>query len=863
MNDPIRTAHRTEPRPTRLDGARRRAEAARSGAARLFWALALSLLTALAGAWSPSEVAAQAAQGAVTGRVVDAESGSPLAGARVTLVETGRFATTDEDGRFRIANVAPGTYRLQVQTISYRTAEQTVQVREGETVEVDVGLTLQPVRLRELVISPRRVVETAREAPLTVTAFDAQEIRDAEINRPKEMLQLTPGATLVRSVDSGCCAFITVRGIGQQRNTETPVATVVDRVQQFSPLQFDQPLYDVERIEVVKGPEGALYGRNAIAGAILIQTREPTPEPEGFLRVGAGQGERVEVTGAYGGPIVGDELLFRVAGHFRNQRGFYDNITLDRKADGLKAANARVKLRWNASDRLQVDLKGQIDRTESNSLALFHYQPAILGPDGRSLSDAEFPFDFERIDSNDVRRFSTANNLGIDERRIDELSGRLRYGGGFGDVELITSYTNIGNLRIGDQFPYTAITSRTIEGFGTIDGTQTQWKDVEGWRTELRVRSPEDQRVRWQFGGDYLSWDRFISATVGEDRGNGILVLRREPAFESTTNPTLSWLADDNDNLAWALFGNLEFDLAPHLTVMGALRYDRELRDQFVHPDNTAGAPGALNEATFDKAQPKVRLRYARELASDVLNFVNLYGSWGIGFRSGQFNQNGVAEAAAAAGLEGVEDVIPQEEASSFEAGFKSRWLDDRVSWESAFYKTDDEGQPFFLFIGQVGAQVLVGIPEADITGFESTLRAKVARGLDLYAAGAITDTEIQAFPVDPDAVGGHIPLVPTHTLNLGAQYRAELADDVALITRLDFERLGEMAWTAANTTPRDPVNLLGLKGGLEVSGWMARFEISNLTDEEFNGEFVAGGFAWPAPPRRWRVTLERAFPGN
>lgn len=855
MNDPMRTLQRTEPRRTRIETARRPAGAASSGVARLCWALAACLLV---GAWGPTEASAQ---GTVNGRVFDAESGSPLAGARVSLVETGRVTSTNEDGRFRIPDVAPGTYRLRVETISYRTFEQTVQVQEGETVDLDLGLALQPVRLRELVVSPRRVVETAREAPLTVTAFDAQEISDAQINRPKEMLQLTPSATLVRSVDSGCCAFITMRGIGQQRNTETPVATVVDRVQQFSPLQFDQPLYDVERIEVVKGPEGALYGRNAIAGAILIQTKDPTPEPEGFLRVGVGQGERVEVTGAYGGPIVEDELLFRVAGHFRNQRGFYDNITLNQKADGLKAANARAKLRWIASDRFQVDLKGQVDRTESNSLALFYYQPAILGPDGRSLSDDAFPFDFERIDSNDVRRFSIANNLGIDERQIDELSARFGYESDVADVELTTSYTNIENLRTGDQFPYSAITSRFIEGFGTIDGTQTQYKDVEGWRAELRVRSPEDQRIRWQFGGDYLSWDRFISATVGEDLGQGILNLEREPAFESTTNPTLSWLADDNDNQAWALFGNLEFDLAPHLTVMGALRYDRELRDQFVHPDNTAGEPGALNEATFDKAQPKVRLRYARELASEVLNFVNLYGSWGIGFRSGQFNQNGVAEAAEMAGIEGVEDVIDQEEASSFEAGFKTRWFNDRVSWESAFFKTDDEGQPFFLFIGQVGAQVLVGIPEADITGFESTLRAIVAEGLDIYAAGGVTDTEIEAFPVDPDAVGGHIPLVPTRKVNLGAQYRASLHDDVTLVTRLDFEHQGEMAWTAANTTPRDPLNLLSLKGGLEFAQWKARFEIDNLTDEIYNGEFVAGGFAWPAPPRRWRATIETTFP--
>lgn len=848
----------------RSAGAGGRAPACAGSLSTLAVAVALAAAAALLGAdalrAAPTPSAApDLRQGTVTGRVLSAERGTPLEGARVTLVEAGRAAFTDESGRFRFENVSGGGHTLRVQMIGYRAVERDVRVREGETTEVEVSLAVQAVAVREIMVSPRGRVEATRDAPLNVTAFDAQEIRDAEINRPKDMLQHTPGATLVRSVDSGCCAFITVRGIGQQRNTETPVATVVDHVQQFSPLQFDQPLYDVERIEVVKGPEGALFGRNAIAGAILVETRDPTPEPEGFLRVGVGKGERVEATGAYGGPIVGDELMFRVAGHFRNQEGYYDNIVLNRKADPVRAANARVKLRWDPSDRVRVDLKGQVDRTESNSLALFNYQPAVLADDGKTLADGPFPFDFGQIDSNDVRRFSISNNLGVDQREIDEVSARLSYDAGFGDVEFVSAYTNIENFRTGDQFPYTAATTRAT-ALGPVDGTQTQWKDVEGWRTDLRIRSPQEDRFRWQVGGEFLTWDRFISASVGEDRGQGIQLLEREPAFGSSTNPTLSWLADDNDNEAWAVFGNVEYDVTRDLTVMGAIRYDRENREQFVSEENTAGAPGAVNTATFDKPQPKVRVRWARELDSDVLNFLNLYGSWGIGFRSGQFNQNGVAEAAAAAGIEGVRDVIEQEEASSFEAGFKTRWANDRVSWETAFYRTDDEGQPFFLFIGEVGAQVLVNIPESDIKGFESSLRATLVEGLEVFAAAAVTDTEIEAFPVDPEAVGGKLPLVPEHTLNLGAQYRVPLTDDVGLAARVDYERLGEMAWTPQNTTPRDPVEQVGLQGGVELGDWTAKLEFQNLNDEVFNGEFVAGGFAWPAPPRRWRATLETSF---
>ncbi|MFQ5690870.1 MAG: TonB-dependent receptor [Gemmatimonadota bacterium] len=796
----------------------------------------------------------QAQEGTVVGRVLGADTGRPLAGAQVSIVELQIGAVADEEGEYRIDDVPAGSYTLQVRSLGFEPVERSIQVQAGQVLTVDVRLEVEPIKLGDLIVTPRRQAEIAREVPITQTVFDSEQMEEADINRPGDFLELTPNATFISSQNTGTGAFISLRGIAQQRNTQTPVAVVIDDVLDISPLQFDQALYDIERVEVIKGPEGGLYGRNAIAGAILVRTREPTNQFEGFLRGGAGQGGQVSLTGAYGGPIVEDKLLFRAAGRFVQRDGFFKNTTLNQTQDLMELANVRVKLRWNASPRFRADFKGTVDRSQSNP-GQWIYQPALLGADNK-LADGDFPFDFSTIDSNRVDRSNRSNNFGFGERNIDHLSMRLSYDLDVARLESISSYNNIENFQMLDQFPYTASTT-TVNAFGPIDGTQTQWKTTEGWSHELRIISKRDQRFRWQLGNYFLSFDRFKSTSVGEDRGSGIIILKKEPRFDSSTNPTTSWLADDNDNQAWAVFANAEVDVVEGLSVSGALRYDRETREQVVSELNTVGAPGSVNKATFDKVQPKFRIGYKRELANDVVNFVNLYGSWGIGFRSGEFNQNGVAEAAAGAGIEGVRDEITEEDAETFEVGFKSRWASDRVSLEAAFFRTDDEGQPFFLFIGEVGAQVLVNIPEADITGFESTLLTRLARGLDAYAAFGYTDTEIKEFPVNPDAVGGQIPLVPKTTLNIGSQYRGKLSSDFGILARIDYERRGKMAWTAINETPRDPIDLVNLQGGLEFGKWTARLIYENVTDEVYNSEFVKGGFAWPAPPDRWRLELK------
>jgi iron complex outermembrane receptor protein len=141
----------------------------------------------------------------------------------------------------------------------------------------------------QIVVTGLRRSDTLQDTPAAITAFGAQEIANAGIQKPADFINLTSNVNLVEVQNVGT-SFVVIRGITQARNSEPSVAVVIDGVQQVNPSQFNQDLYDIQQIEVLKGPQGALYGRNAIGGAIIITTKQPTDQLEGEATVGIDNG---------------------------------------------------------------------------------------------------------------------------------------------------------------------------------------------------------------------------------------------------------------------------------------------------------------------------------------------------------------------------------------------------------------------------------------------------------------------------------------------------------------------------------------------------------------------------------------------
>lgn len=711
----------------------------------------------------------------------------------------------------------------------------------------------------QIVVTARYREERLEDVPLSITAFSAQDVLDAQIDRPDDFIGLTPNVTFVDSQNAGT-SFITIRGISQVRNGEPPIATLVDGVLQVSPNQFTQELFDIESIQIVRGPQGALYGRNATGGAIIITTKQPTNDFNGTFRAGYGKGDEFLVQGSVMGPIVEDKLFFRAGVRYLDRGGYYTNITLNEKVDYIEDLSFRGMLKWHVADNLSADFRANISRVDAGA-ANFTYQPTIFGADGRTLSTTapgNFPFDFSTLDANDTSIPFTANNLGYNERNIDELALKVTYDLPLATVTATSSWNRVSEFFSQDQFPYTASTSVSIPGFGSIDGTATQFLDVESFSQELRFTSPSDQRLRWMLGGYFLKTDRFISTVTGLDLGQGVLRVEREPFPSDPGNPTTQFFADDNDNKAWAVFGQLAYDVTDTLEIAVAARYDKDIRVQNVSPFlfGGLGMAGARNNAEFDKLQPKVSISY------QPTDNLNLYASWGEGFRSGQFNQNGVSEGAANFGLIGLSDIAGQEETESFEAGFKSAFFDDLVKLNAATFYTKVTGQQYFVFVGALNAQVLENIDKVELIGGEIELFANPMDGLDFYVSAGLTDSNIEEYARVPSNVGNWAPYVARITFNAGAQYRTPLTNSLGLFMRADYEHRGKQFWDPENSTARDALDLLALRLGVEANdgAWSIVGSMNNALDERYNSDWVGGGFAHLGLPRTWNIDFSYRF---
>ncbi|MDB6043769.1 MAG: TonB-dependent receptor [Gammaproteobacteria bacterium] len=709
--------------------------------------------------------------------------------------------------------------------------------------------------LEEIVVTARMREEKLIEVPISTTVLSSTEIADARVNNVADFVARSPNVSIVEAQNIGS-SFMTIRGISQVRNGEPPVATVVDGVEIVNAAQFTQELVDIQQIEVLRGPQGAIYGRNASGGAIVITTKQPTNDFTGKVTAGGGNGDEKTMDGSLSGPIIADKLLFRVSARYVDRAGYIENISVGKPVDPYRDQSYRSLLKWLIDDGTTLDLRVNVDRVRDGANN-YVYQAAILGPDGKSLAPGPFPFDFSPagLNANRTDIPYTQRFLGYNSRNIEEVSAKLDHKFDFGTLTYIPSFNKIEEFLSTKQFPYTAGLSRNTL-LGPVDGTSTQYSLVNAWSQELRLASPSNQKLQWLVGGYYLHTNRFISTSTGQDLGYALIPLEKSPAFGSATNPTLSWDADDNTNKAFAIFGNSSYDITDKLEAAVALRYDQDKRQQRVSRQQTGGAPGAINDVTFSKTQPKASLRY------NVDDSLSVYGSWGVGFRSGQFNQNGTGAAAAQIGLPGVSDVLPAEETRTTEIGMKGEWLDRRLRVDASVFQTRQTNAPYFVFVGAITAQILVAIDRVDLRGGEFSVTGNLAPGLDAYIGYGYTHSEIKRYALTSADVGHRAPYVPNETVDAGLQYKFAISSALRMVARADYQRLGRQYWDPENSTARDPVNLTSGRLGLETldGHWSLMGTINNATNRRYNAEWVGGGFAELAPPRNWVIEASYRF---
>jgi iron complex outermembrane receptor protein len=430
-----------------------------------------------------------AAQATLAGEVTDT-TGAVLPGVTVeaaspALTEKVRTAVTDGGGRYRIESLPPGSYTVTFSLPGFaRLTREDISVSGTGVITVDVELALGLAQT--VTVTARRRDELSLDVPVAVNTFTADVIEAAGIERPQDFVALTPNVSVVQTQNQGT-SFVTVRGISQARNSEPSVAVLIDGVQMANPSLFNQELFDIDTIQVLKGPQGAVYGRNAIGGAIIINTKAPSDVFEGNVSLGSDSGPGIKVRGSASGPI-SDTLRYRASGSFFDTNGYIENVLLDENADPFRDVSGRLRLVWEPSDGLSADVRVYASQVRTQAL-YFNIT--------ESVNDTSLP----------VR----VNNAGVNERNVFGTSLKLDYVTPLGTLTSITAYDGFSELLTGDQFDFLPIPESVLFNFFGADQAQHQFLDVDAVSESLQFTSPAAQRVRWIVGAYMISTDRFIS----------------------------------------------------------------------------------------------------------------------------------------------------------------------------------------------------------------------------------------------------------------------------------------------------------------------------------------------------------------
>lgn len=653
--------------------------------------------------------------------------------------------------------------------------------------------TTDAIGLEEVVVTAQRRAERLQDVPVAVSAFTAADIASRGIASTRDVLPLTPNVTYDESFTVGN-SFVSVRGVAQINNADSPVAIVVDGVPQNSQKQLRMELFDVERIEVLKGPQGALYGRNAIGGAINIVTRAPTNDFEGWAQAGYGSGNTRALSAAASGPIVDDKVLLRVTGAWKDSDGNVENSFLGTDVDFFESKDARARLLILPSESLTIDIRGSWSDLDGGAVMDASMDPALQNNANREVSPR-------------------SDILGTSARRIDDASVKIDWTTSAGTLTAISGYTDLAEDYYGDlDFCNPVECPNGIFGLGP-QADQRQILDVQLLSQELRFTSPEDRKVRYIVGGFYSDTQRDLQ-TIAHLLVPGI--------------PPIGLIANNesNSNQAYAVFGQVDVDLTERTTLGVSLRYDEDKREQ-----TNAGDPQRPTRSqTFNDTQPRVVLSH--KFSDDQL----AYATYASGFRSGGFNGVGGRPFRA-------------ETLDSIELGYKSQWLDDRMRLNVAVFSSrSDDSQFFYIDFNQGGAQVIDNLSEVKFFGGEVEWQAQLSRSWQVYGSVGLLDSDIRKFDPTltvPTQKGNRTPKTQRSSVALGTQFTFPIGSLTGTV-RADYNRWGKKYWHPDNVDVRDPVAMLDLRASIGGERWTVTAWGRNVLDEFYWQDFNAVEFGAP-----------------
>jgi len=602
--------------------------------------------------------------------------------------------------------------------------------------------TVYSQALDEILVTAQKREQSLQDVPISVSAFSGEQARNLGIDSTLDLALYTPGLTMGQNSGDGDFPFISIRGVSQRDFSdinESPSAVYIDEFYKANLIGLDQQIFDIDRVEILRGPQGTLYGRNATGGLIHYITAKPSDESDGYADLTVGEYGRVKLEGAVGGPL-GETVSARLSFLRHEHDGWVEN-TVAGAEDGnaLESTSLRGQLLFKPSETLSVGLMFQRSDNDNEAGNMFqHVSADDPPPTFLSIPNIGQPGfgGFLEPTPGDPRDTHSNRDIFLETEQTTWI-GRVEWS--FNDIDFVsvTGWEETSK-------------DATFDSDGTPfeRGTEVH-PEAEQVSQEVRV-SGESGSVTWLAGIYYIDYD--IDGSQSRCSPGSCATNRLPVRYALSTESV-------------AVFGNIDYSFANQLSLTLGLRYTDEQKDYFlnnldtglVFNPSTVGDLAKLDESNVDF---NVRLNWTPN--DDML----IFGGVSRAHKAGLFNLGFTAREGAIPGIP-----VGSETLTAYEIGLKSDFMDGRGRLNGAVFYYDYEDSQAFQFDGTtLSAQAFNS--DAEITGAELEFSITPAEGLDLIANLTFMDAELQDVTLfGLQVVDTQMPLTPDLQGSLIARY--------------------------------------------------------------------------------------------
>ena len=744
------------------------------------------------------------------------------------------------------------------------------------------------VTIDELIVTARKREERLIDTPLAVSAISGEQLRDRNLKDLSDVGKLVPNMAFDRGsggTGGSGNAQIFIRGVGQQDflfTADPGVGLYIDGVYFPRGTGIVMDIVDLERVEVLRGPQGTLFGKNTIGGAVNITTNKPTNEFGAFAEVSTGSRHRFDANGMLNVPLVEDLLALRVSGSFRRQDGYVDRVNAGDTLGDIDSLFGRAQLRWTPTPSLTIDVATDLTRKRETSIAeelldygagdpsnvLLALYNGLVAPSlgaGVQIDNRFLSSDFETqgtgANFSNFDMFGTS--LTVDWSVTDQLS-----------VKSITSYREQDSqfAADNDHSPFQFIESNNNNRHDAISQElQFIGSGFDG-RLDFVIggffmkENGEDLYDTYYLSGLYDALELLPAAVIPLASGVTCPSLFCAGGAGNPLNASLDLdvlIATDIEIDSYAAFGEANFDLTDALTLTAGLRYSYDKKTFTTSPwRKTAGVaafPTTTQENSWDNVTPKVSLSYS------INENATTYFSATSGFKSGGFNGRALSLAELT--------TYDPEKVWSYEIGGKFVTPSKRYGLNAAVFYSDYSDMQL-LSVRNVGGIIAVVTENAGavtMKGAEVEIFATPLPGFRIQSGIGYLDAEYSELDASATITKNEMLVkAPKWTVNAAADYTFDLAESGSITLGGDVSYRSEFANDLANTPllVQDGYATLGafLRYAPESKEWSVTTFGTNLTDKRYitNGISSYGSFgnavANFGSPREWGLRLHVDF---